>query len=87
MSTREETEAAHLAECDLCAITPRVYRGCHHGLPDGGPCPHPPVEAIDNMIIPEDKRVCEWHLYQLAEPIARQLRQAEQAQQDRTEPA
>jgi hypothetical protein len=39
------------------------------------------------MIIPEDKRVCEWHLYQLAEPIARQLRQAEQAQQDRTEPA
>ena len=30
--------------------------------------PPPPVEAIDDQIIPEDKRVCQWHLYTLIAP-------------------
>jgi len=76
---REETEAAHLAECGICAFRPRTYLGCHYGLSDGDPCPHPPVEAFEDMIIPEEARVCEWHLYALAAPIARQLQEAELA--------
>ena len=84
MTTRHETETEHLATCDLCAITPRTYRGCHHALTDS-PCPHPPVEAIDDQIIPEDKRVCQWHLYMLIAPLAQQQQEAARGHHDQAD--